>query len=497
MRGRRRPPIAVLVTAVGAVWLVALVPLVIADLSAGASSTARDGGPQENCSGRAAPFIDDAFPEPEVRHSRNGLLDTTLRAATGPTPINGRTYVTSAYDASFPGPTLVFCPGDTVRVQLDNDLDPAAFSGRHDPGTTNLHTHGLQVSPHEPQDNVFVEVPPESGYQYSYNVPADEPPGAYWYHPHFHGQSSPQTAAGMAGAMIVEGGLDDDPAYRDYGRRVLVIQRTALGDGVTLPTGGDVAPQFLVNGWSDPEIPIRPGEIQRWTVFNATNGFMVNLQLGGQPFELLARDGNYLARREQTTSLLVPPGSRREVLVRGGPAGSTELIAVPFEQFPGDVPVQETLATLVSAGAEARDSLPPSRIAKLHDLRDDPVDHRHRIVYTEDRTLQPVEFYVNGKMFDPNGVDQVMHLGDVEEWTITNDTDEWHTFHIHINDFQVTKVDGEPVVGVENVDNVEIAPGSTVTMRTRPTRYTGKFVFHCHVLGHEDLGMMATVAVRR
>jgi suppressor of ftsI len=465
------------------------------------SSPARANAPERvagraHCSSNPAPFIHDSFPEPEVRHSKHGLLDTTLHAETGPTLINGKSYVTSAYDASFPGPTLVFCPGDTVRVGLANSLDPAAFSGRHDPGTTNLHTHGLHVSPKPPQDNVFIAVPPNGRYDYQYDVPSDEPPGAYWYHPHFHGQSSPQTAAGMAGAIVVEGGLDNRPDYHDYGRRVLVIQRTALGDGVTLPTGGDVAPSFFVNGWLDPSIPIRPGEIQRWSIFNATNGFFVNLQLGAQSFELLARDGNYLAQRQQTQTLLIPPGSRREVLVQGGPAGSTDLIAVPFEQFPGDTPRQETLATVVSDGASEAQSMPAARITRLHDLRRAKVDHEHKIVYTENRTLDPVEFYINGKMFDEARVDQVMHLGDVEEWTITNSTDEWHTFHIHINDFQVTKVDGAPVDGVYNADNIEIRPGSTVTMRTRPTRYTGKFVFHCHVLGHEDLGMMATVVVK-
>ena len=160
------------------------------------------------------------------------------------------------------------------------------------------------------------------------------------------------------------------------------------------------------------------------------------------------------------------------------------------------MPIAETLATVVSTGAPASHELPRERIAVLPDLRDAKVDRRHDIVYTEDRTLDPVEFYVNGKMFDPNGVDQVMHLGDVEEWTITNSTDEWHTFHIHINDFQLTKIGDEPVRGVYNADNVEIAPGTSVTLRTRPTEYVGKFVFHCHVLGHEDLGMMATVEVR-
>ena len=370
-----------------------------------------------------------------------------------------------------------------------------SFTGEH-AGVTNLHTHGLNVSPRTPQDNVFVAVHPGENYRYRYNIPATEPAGAYWYHGHFHGQTSPQTRSGMAGAMIVEGGLDANPAYRKFGRRVLVIQKTALGKGVTLPTGGPTPAHFFVNGALNPRIPIRPGEIQRWLIFNATNGFFVHLKLGRRPFELLARDGDYLERRITQRSMVIPPGSRREVLVRGGPAGSTPIIAVPFSQFVGPAPVQETLATVVSRGRSVRDRLPPKPVAHLTDLRRFRVDHRHDIVYTQDLSTDPVRFFVNGKQFDPNRVDQVMHLGKIEQWTIHNRSDEWHTFHIHVNDFQVTNVNGRPVRGVYVVDNIEIAPFSTVTMLTRPTLFTGKFVFHCHVLGHEDLGMMATVQIK-
>jgi suppressor of ftsI len=443
-----------------------------------------------NCPKNPPPFIHDSFPEPEVRHSKNGLLDTRLRAATGPTQINGQTQGTSVYEGSFPGPTLVFCPGDTVRVRLENALDPGSFTG-HMAGFTNLHTHGLHVSPKSPQDNIFLEVAPGSSYQYQYDVPRDEPPGAYWYHSHLHGQTSPQTRAGMAGAIIVEGGLDATRAYRSIGQRSLVIQK------VPLTPGDDGPPVFSVNGYINPTIPIRPGEIQRWSIFNATTGFFVHLKLGSQRFQLLARDGNYLSRRTAKQSLVIPSGSRREVLVKGGPAGSTELIAVPFGQFPDDMPPQETLATLVSNGSAVNEQLPPKRIERLTDLRDFKVARKHEIVYTQDNTQDPPKFFINGRQFDPDRVDQVMHLNDVEQWTVRNKSNAWHTFHLHINYVQLTKIDGKPLKGVYNADNVETAPFSTVTLLTRPTQYTGKFVFHCHILGHEDLGMMATVVVKR
>ena len=88
-----------------------------------------------------------------------------------------------------------------------------------------------------------------------------------------------------------------------------------------------------------------------------------------------------------------------------------------------------------------------------------------------------------------------MQLNDVEQWKIVNTTTFWHTFHIHINDFQMTKINGQRVHGLNYDDNVSIPPSGSVTMRTRPTDFTGKFVYHCHVLGHEDAGMMGIVHV--
>jgi hypothetical protein len=88
-----------------------------------------------------------------------------------------------------------------------------------------------------------------------------------------------------------------------------------------------------------------------------------------------------------------------------------------------------------------------------------------------------------------------MRLGDVEEWTVTNDSDEWHTFHIHQNDFQLVELDGKLVEGISPQDNVSVPPNGSVKMRMRFTDFTGKFVFHCHVLHHEDHGMMSVVKV--
>ena len=261
-----------------------------------------------NCPKDPPPFINDSFPQPEFRTSANGILSTTLTADMVPVNINGKPYLSSVYEKSYPGPTLMVCPGDTLKVAVRNNLTAADFPSYQaspDPhvsglaGVTNLHTHGFFVSPNPPQDDVFVEIQPGGGpgtvggstYDYRYDIPTDHRPGAYWYHPHVHTQTNVQASGGMVGAIIMRGGLDNRPDYRNIGQRVLVITQTALNDDAPPPPlaparsgprpARDRAARprrrltpanafFFVNGYLNPTIPIKPGQIQRWSILNLT-----------------------------------------------------------------------------------------------------------------------------------------------------------------------------------------------------------------------------------
>ncbi|MGI8801508.1 MAG: multicopper oxidase domain-containing protein [Solirubrobacteraceae bacterium] len=112
-------------------------------------------------------------------------------------------------------------------------------------------------------------------------------------------------------------------------------------------------------------------------------------------------------------------------------------------------------------------------------------------------TGPPTDFKINGRTFDQNRVEVTMKLGSVEEWRLVNSNTEWHTFHIHVNPFQVISVGNRAVPYVDYEDNVAMPPDSTVVIRMRPTDFTGKFVIHCHVTNHEDRGMMAAVRIVR
>ena len=375
---------------------------------------------------------------------------------------------------------------------------------------TNLHTHGFHVSPSGHSDNVFVRINPGRSFTYSYHIPYDNPPGSYWYHPHLHMFVERQIFAGLAGPIVIEGGLDTLPSLRQFPQRWIFLTSTEVKNGKTVPVDKAAGPRtpIYVNGVLNPTLKIQPGQIQRWRICNANADRIVELSLAGQPFQVLAEDGTTLDRPLTVRKLLIGPSSRRDVLVRGGRPGNYALKALPFEQFPGANDVKkggwrpnQTLLTVRSTGPAEDDRFPTGTLNHpryLPDLRGKHIDRYRTIVFSEMKTSPTnTNYLLNGKMFDPNRIAVTMKLGSIERWTLVNTNVEWHTFHIHINNFQVISIAGKRVPYVDYQDNVAMPPKSKIVILMRPTDYTGKFVMHCHVTFHEDHGMMAAVQVVR
>jgi suppressor of ftsI len=482
---------------VSAVALSGALLLLVVALAAGGTVAKPRGS--SNCHKNVPPILHDGFPEPPVQYSRNGLLDTTLRASVGRVLINHRRVMTMNYDGSFPGPTLVICKGDRLIVHLQNDLSEP----------TNLHTHGFHVSPNGNHDNVFLRINPGRSFTYEYNIPQDMPAGTYWYHPHLPTYVERQIFGGLAGAIVEQGGLDTLPALREVPQRWIVIQNTEVRNHRVVPVAdsSESTTPLYVNGVINPTAKIRPGQLQRWSIFNADADRIIVLRLPhGQPFLLLAEDGHTLARARSVSSLLIAPGSRREVLVRGGRPGSYQLKAAPFAQFPGGemlanggpVPNQ-TVLTLRSAGSPEHMLFPARTVlSRPIDLRRKHIDRMRTVLFSEmTEASGHTNFLLNGMTFDPSRTDITMKLGSVEQWTLANTNEEWHTFHIHTNDFQVVSVNGKNLPYVDYQDNVALPPHSRTVILMQPTDFTGRFVFHCHITFHEDNGMMATVQVVR
>ncbi len=428
--------------------------------------------------------VRDGFREPRELRSRDGVLSVTLRARPARAFISRPGIRSDLYDGQYPAPTLRVCPGDTLRIKLVNDLSKP----------TNLHVHGMHVSPRNPSDDVLISIPPGGSHQYVYKVPRDQTPGMYWYHPHRHKLTDPQVFSGMAGALIVEGsGYDDRPGIAGVPERTIVVQENQIADGRVIDPSkvSNRKVRMLVNGRLRQRLGIAPGQIQRWRILNASADRFVRLRIPGQMLDVISEDGNPRPAPSPRRTVLIPAGGRREVLVRGG-RRSTQLQTLAFRQ-PFDNTRRQTLISVRATGRRITGQRMPRTLGRLPDLRRGRVDRRRVIRLESDFP----RFLVNGKTFDPRRVDQTMKLGALEQWTIRNDSGEWHSFHIHVNPVQVVRIGRRAVRSVDYEDVVAIPPRGSVTLRMRFTDFTGKFVFHCHILGHEDGGMMSLVQVVR
>jgi FtsP/CotA-like multicopper oxidase with cupredoxin domain len=440
------------------------------------------------------------FYEPEVRSSRNGFLVTTLRASTTTTVASGESLVSSVYEGAFPGPTLRVRPGDFLRVELINDLDEP----------TNLHVHGLHVSPQSPGDNVLLTIPAGERFVYEYVIAADHPAGTYFYHPHLHGLVTNQMFKGMAGLIVVEGDLDTLPGIAGLPERALVLQRPIIADGRIGSVGPNQKPNagpgsagtVLVNGAETPIMFIRPGETQRWRLLNASVSSLWQIQVERHPLTLIGQDGNPLARARTVDSLALATAQRRDVLIQGGRPG---VYALTFQDLQGPFPPENlpppvAFAYLVVTGA-AMDPQPlPTTLLPFVDLRTLPVDQRRTITFEiignpAATTFAGQGFVIDGKAFDHNRIDQFARLGTTEEWRVANVTTVIHPFHIHINPYQVVAINDQPYDAPAYEDTTPVPAGGSITFRTRFLDYPGVWVYHCHILGHEDGGMMGMIQV--
>lgn len=399
----------------------------------------------------------------------------------------------------------------------------------------------MVIPPVEPADNIYVVVPSGAGeasahgghgdeaspalgvmemtptispyrqgnrYNYSWTVPTTHTRGINWYHPHMHGHVQHQILSGLSGVLLIDGFLEAHyPELASLRRRQIIFK------DIDLPGAPDGGPKTkTINGLLGGVIRAQPGDLQYWQLANIGADAFVNFAIDGHRMWVLERDGNPLAQPEEVTSVYLPPASRAGVIVATGDAGTYGLRSLEVDNGPaGDANPSRILGSLIVEGPVSSNwQLRPRLLLPARDataiegtakgVRALPVTRKRTIRYTE--SADGNTFYIDGKEFDMNRDDVTVTLGDVEEWTIINDTDERHSFHIHQLDFLVTHINGEDedATGLRDVVDIPYrvngVPGS-VTLRIpfRNPLMVGRFPFHCHITEHEDKGMMANVRV--
>jgi FtsP/CotA-like multicopper oxidase with cupredoxin domain len=435
--------------------------------------------------------------------SSDGLLEVTLTAAAGRLHVGDLDLDGATYNGSYAGPVLRTHPGDLLCIHLINHLTQS----------TNLHFHGIRTSPQGNSDNAHLSIAPGARFTYEVRIPSTQPPGVYWYHAHPHGQSETQVMQGLSGTLLVDGPTSAVP------QRIFVLKDMTFDDDTGNPRIDAELHGIVqsINGNLDVSVSLAAGEAQVWSFANESANRAVHLALEAHRFRIVSRDGEAITGLEMADTLDIMPSARISVLVQGDTPGRYGLIARGLmtgtksarqpdrvlgylDVTPQKAADDEANQIGLSRGALARTSpIESSPGPASVDLRALTPDAKRVVVFTQTQTLDPdkQKFFINGLTYDNDRVDFRVPLGAVEEWTVRNDTDDLHVFHIHQVGFQVIDINGSPAPFEGYVDTVKVPERGTVTVRmafTDPV-IVGRFMFHCHVLKHEDRGMMAQIEI--
>ena len=440
--------------------------------------------------------------------SSSGLLDLSLAAQRSTDiQIGGQFVERMTYNGQSPGPIVEVRAGDTVRLTIANELDEA----------TNLHYHGLHISPEV--DNVFREVVSGASYTYEFQIPNNHPAVTAWYHPHYHLKVAPQVFNGLAGPLIVRGELDEIPEIQQAQEEVLVLQdfEPNFPEDEALSTlakrWGREGSMQLVNGQQNPVIDLPQNGSLRLRLINASASRIYQLKLPEHPWFLIATDRGAIAEPTEIETLTLSPGERAELLIQGQrEPGDYELLSLPYdrglsemiqamgdqaERMTGVVPsAQITLATLRYAEGNRTTPLPlPKALIPVNPLPNPSNTREFVLNHGIDSTAGSTGFIINGQSFVMDRVNTQVRLNEVEDWHIINKASIDHPFHLHTNRFQIIERNGKPEPLMTWKDTVSVRGYESVKIRVKFEDYTGRTVYHCHILDHEDRGMMGIVEI--
>lgn len=413
--------------------------------------------------------------------------------------------------------------------------------------SANMHFHGLNTSPKCGSDeSIRTLVNSGQTFDYRIKIPTNEPPGLYWYHPHIHGISSMMVQGGASAAIVVEGIENIQPAVAGLPQRLLILRDQPLLNGGAPDEGPQ--PNWDVNvNYVPVPFPEYPAAIIRttrgtqefWRVANAGANTILDLQViydgKQQPLQIVAFDGVPTGSqdgKQQGTivtqkHILLPPAGRVEFILAMPTrrVAQAYLVTRAIDGGPAsDTNPARTLAQLIATDAPVKLPRIAERSVPPHQQRFESVDNAK---VTASRTLyflevpghaaakkpagEPVHFYIvvdgqTPRLFDPNEPPAITtRKGAVEDWIIQNRTFEVHEFHIHQIHFKVLEINGKPIPKSQQqwYDTFQVpywkGEGKYPYIKARMDfrgAVEGDFLYHCHILDHEDGGMMAKIRVK-
>jgi len=440
-----------------------------------------------------------------VLKSQNGRLDVELDMNSSVFSLGGQQANLLSYNQQIPGPRLEVRPGDKVRIHAKNRLSKP----------TNIHYHGLHISPQEPADNVFLSLSPGESYTYEFTIPETHSGATAFYHPHLHGHVADQCFAGLGGIFVVRGELDEIPEVKQAKEAFVFLKDFDL-DGPSSRMGrmmGREGATVTVNGEINPSFSLPAGGLLRLRFVNASISRFYRLQLEEHPFYLIATDGGATGSPIELSELLLSPGERADVLVQGNAqSGNYRLLNFPYERVgmgmmgggmmnggmmnerENESNQPQTLATVTYSGEV--EPLPlPQKLIPVENLPE-PKKLRQ---FELNHGMVPgrgMQFLIDGQVFDSQRTDTRAFLDTVEDWEIKNTGSIDHPFHLHTNRFQVVSRNGQSVPYRAWKDTVLVSRRETVRIRIPFRDFVGNTVYHCHILDHEELGMMGTIALQ-
>lgn len=434
-------------------------------------------------------------PLAESETNASGARVFTLGIRSGETRFKaGPATRTWGVNGTYLGPTIRALRGEQVEFAVANGLDQE----------TSLHWHGMHL-PAAMDGGPHQVVPAGETWRPRWTI--DQPAATLWYHPHVHGSTGDHMYRGLAGLFIVDDeGTEASKLPSEYGVDdipMIVQDRAFDGDNQfekrepLFGALGVIGEEVLVNGTIGPYVDVTT-ELVRLRLLNGSNARPYNFGFSDdRTFSLVATDGGLLARAWNTERLYLSPGERAEIVVAFKPGERVELRSHPSD-FGGTLGRIDgfddrlDICQFRAAATLSDDAEIPDRLGVAPDLAGEKIARERSFVLASDQ--------INSRSMAMDRIDFGVREGTVEVWDVVNDNGFLHNFHVHDVQFQVLTVDGgKPEPHLRGwKDTVLLVQGKHYRLAMRFRGHTDPntpYMYHCHLLQHEDNGMMGQFVV--